>query len=383
MTDFGDGALDRFSYTYTGGTYTFNPAGNVAGNAQYITGKGMTSGFVGTRNDLIIATGGSSETGPTNLARYALNGSLIGNITVANNGFTGGGNGSAQTGTANHTFAGINGMAISDDARYLFVTESTSATNGIISKIDLATSQIVSQVSFAGAHDVTVLSDGSIYAAALNSTSASSRGMWHFSSALVKDATAAIPYSTSTNPPPTYTGIDHVTFMKVVGNNLYVADSDTNAAGAIAVYSLTGSGSIATPAIVNVYTPATPSLDNFYGAAVGQDGNLYIADIGTGKANGNNTFTGSTTYVNGVYSFNTSSPSNTVSTAIAGWNNSTGTTSNGLDSPIYISFDANFSGTNDQGTPEPGSIALACCLLTVGVIVRRRKRNRTNCITRN
>ena len=93
MTDYGDGAMDRFSYTYSAGVYTFTPAGASSTDARWITGQGMNGGFAGNANDLIIATNATSTSGTAGLSRYGLNGALISTLTINNGGFTGGGNG--------------------------------------------------------------------------------------------------------------------------------------------------------------------------------------------------------------------------------------------------------------------------------------------------
>ena len=380
MTDYGDGAMDRFSYTYSAGVYTFTPAGASSTDARWITGQGMNGGFAGNANDLIIATNATSTSGTAGLSRYGLNGALISTLTINNGGFTGGGNGTAQTGTASHTFYGISDVMMSSEGRYLYVAESASATTGIVSKIDLTNNTIVSQISLAGASALYVdNARNSLYVGANTSTTT---GVQEYNITTNATMTGAGTSLVGYKSPSGTGGVSGIRDITVIGSTMYLTNQDAVAnKGTVISYTLAGAGAGAeTATYVSQFKPsgAQPKLANVFGVDVGLDGNLYMGVTGTGSYTGTTpAFTAPRGYVNGVYQYNIAGGSDAL-TITGATNNGTNTgytvnAANQLYSPVFVQFSANFTTVNDAGTPEPGTWLTLIAAATAGSFVYKRR----------
>jgi hypothetical protein len=365
MTDYGPGDLLRYNYTYSGGAYSFSPSntagGGVTTSAILVSGAGMAGGIAGTRNDLIIAT----QTN-TALARYTFDGTLINNITVNNGTFTGSATGSAQTANATHTFSNIGDIMISDNGRYLYVAGGSSVAthssyNGIISKIDLTTDKIVAQQAMQGAQAIFISKDQSTIYVGNEYGSTGQAMVKAFDANLSTAGTQLAGYASTTSASGSTVNLASIRDLAVVGSKLYMLDQDsgvTRSQSTMAIATVAGTGASITFSSATTADVGATTIENYGGMDIGLDNNLYIAGIGSGKLNATS-YTVSFSYVNGIKSFNTSTNAEAAVTGLNGYNNSNSTTpASGLASPVFIQFSSTFASTNDQGTPEPGALAL-------------------------
>jgi hypothetical protein len=221
----------------------------------------------------------------------------------------------------------------------------------------------VTQVNFAGAHDLLIKPNGDILAAAYSGSNSDSSGIWQFDSGL-GSKTQIIADGTNGLARPT--GLS----LSATGT-LYVQANVQGGANTVFQYSIDPTSGDAT------YVTKTTSSDlNFdFGSDLGPDGNLYIAALGGGESH--QTFSASDGYTNGVYEFNTTTTA--VSLAVPGWVVGTGGPSDGFESPKYLQFSTSFVDAPDAGapTPEPGSIALLGGLSVGGMFFRARRKRRT------
>ncbi len=345
--DYYNQSLDRYAYSLdANGNLTLTAAGTTAGSAVFITG-GIKEGLQGTNDDLIVVTGGGAT-----LTRYDFNGNVIGQIAVKN-----------ANGTA-HTFAGIGNVAITSDGKYLYAPEET---NSVIDKVDLATGTIVATASLAGAHDVAIGADGTVYGAGY----ANNTGVVTFDANL----------DSSSKNQLIAAGLDGLTRPSGMSidssGSLYVMQNENGNGASVAdgVYhfNISGSGTSATASLLS--DPTNTALKFSFGTAIGPDGNLYIATLG--DFNGRNS-----TYSNGVYEYNINTQA--VTEAVVGGTNFTGTAGSltgstpgpsGLYGPKYLKFSTNFVNANDAGlVPEPSTFAILSVGLMAGIgLFRRRK----------
>lgn len=351
VSDYGAQQLDRFSYSFDTVSHAISnwqPAGQTSGSAVFITdsgGGGVKEGLQGTANDIIVvATGGYS------LDRYRLDGTYYGTINIT------------DSGGSPHTLSSVGNVAITKDGRYMYAPESGA---GVIDKIDMATGKIVANISFAGAHDVLILPDGSLLAGAWTGADTGSQGIWHITSDL-SSKTQVIAAGDN--------GLGNPTGLSLSGNNLYIQSitgPGPTSASTVFKYTLDPTTYAATFA-----AKTTSSLLQFdFGTDIGPDGNLYISGLGGGQSHAD--FGAPNGYTNGVYEFNTSN--STVSLTEGGYVVGTGAASDGFYSPKYLQFGYNFISADDPGgpTPEPGSVALFGGLIasSAAVMLKRRRRS--------
>jgi hypothetical protein len=349
VSDYGLQALDRFAYDYNTVTNTISNwrpygANGSSTNAQFISAD-VKEGLQGTASDIIVvATGGNS------LARYGLDGHLIGTINITLNGSA-------------HTLSSVGNVQITSDGKYMYAPESGT---GYIDKIDLSNGNIIARAQFAGAHDVLILPNGNIIAAAYTGSNGGSSGLWEFDSNLSSGSKTQLAVD-ATNHLSRPTGLS----LSKDGTTLYVQDNVKNGSGSINQYTINPT----TGALTYVKTVGPNSDLVFdFGSDIGPDGNLYMAVLGSGKSQGN--FGAPSGFVNGVYSMNTTTDA--IALEISGYKNSTGTPTDGFYSPKYLQFGFNFISAPDAGytgTPEPGSVAMSAAMLctAAGVFVRRRR----------
>lgn len=350
ITDYGGGNLDRYSFNYNSLTHTISgltPDGlnGSTTNAVFIAG-GIKEGIQGTHNDIIVvATGGNS------LVRYDLNGHVIGAIPIL------------TSGGSPYTLNGVGNVIITPDGKFMYVPE---ATAGKIDKIDMLTGKIVTSVNFAGAHDILLGPDGTLYAAAYTGSNSGSSGVWTFDSNL-GSKTQLIASGNN--------GLTAPTGLSMKGSVLYVNQNVApTSANSVYEYSIGSAGPLHTATFLNHFSSA--NLQFIFGSDFGPDGNLYIASLG--GASGRN----DPGHTDGVYEFNTTT--DVTSLFIAG---EPGTSVNangpagpsGLYSPKYLQFGTNFISANDPGapaihTPEPGTVALFCSFAVAGAGWRRRRK---------
>ena len=382
VTDYGTGDLLRYNYTYTAGAYTFTPSntagGGVTTSAILTTGAAMKGGIAGTRNDLIIST----QTN-TALARYNFDGTLINSITVNNGAFTGSATGTVQTANATHTFSNIGDIMISNDGRYLYVAEGSSVAthatnNGVISKIDLTTNKIVAQQTMQGAQAIFISADQSTIYVGNEYGSTGQAMVKAFDANLSTTGTQLAGFAGTASASGATVNVASIRDLAVVNNKLYMLDQNsgqTRNQSTMVVATVAGTGSAITFSSASTNNVNATTIENSGGMDVGLDNNLYIATVGSGQP-GTPTFTVSGNYVNGIKSFNTTSNAEGSVTGLNGYNNNSGVTpASGLASPIFIEFSSSFAGTNDQGTPEPGTCALMLTSsVTAAFMYRRRKK---------
>jgi len=355
VSDYGSQFLDRFSYDYHSATNSISnilPAGygGDTTNAAFIADN-IQSGFQGTGNDIIVVINNGAS-----LARYDLDGNLIGTINVTN------------PDNSPHTFNSIGSIVITQDGKFLYAPD---AGNNAINKIDLATGKIVNSTAFTGAHDLAINpTTGTIYASAYNSADPGSMGVW----ALPSDLSAKTQLITTAGGLTSPTGITMAADGSLyIQQNVHTNSPDV-AGGPDGVYHYTLSNgnpnATANFDAAHSLTSST-SLHSTFGNSIGPDGNIYIAALGGGSGSG-----GNSGYTDGIYRFDPTAL--TVSNFIAG--KIEGLTSFGLGgmvAPKYLQFGGNFVPAVDAGvTPEPSSVLMALSFLGVlgGRMLRTRRR---------
>ena len=354
-SDYGAQALDRFSYNFDTVSKTISNwqpagAGGSTTSALFINSN-IKEGLQGTANDIIVVNSGGNS-----LSRYTLAGALIGNIPILN------------ADNSAHTLNSVGNVAITSDGKFMYAPESGA---GKIDKIDLATGKIVAQVAFAGAHDVFIRPDGTLYAAAYTNSNVGSAGIWKFDANLGSKSQLITSGDNGLSRP---TGMSlSSTGTLYIQSNVFPTNSLASGANTVFEYAIDpGTGAATFSAKTQ-----SPKLQFDFGTDLGPDGNLYIAALGSGQTHA--TFGALPNYTNGVYAFDTTA--RTTSLAIAGYNvGGTGTPSYGFDSPKYLQFGTNFITAQDAGyqseTPEPGSLALLVVLLSGGAGLSARRRRR-------
>jgi len=361
VTDYGLKDLDRYSFSFNTTTnqivsgFTADGYGNSSASAVFITGD-VKEGLQGTASDLIVVEGDGGTIG-----RYNLNGNKIGDIVVT--GF--------PVGTP-QGFTTVGNVAITADGKFMYAPDQS---NGYIYKINLATGAIVDSVPFAGAHDVAIGSDGTIYAAAYRQSS----GIVTFDASLDAISQRTLVSGTVI---PAVTGISltHDSLGNTTG--IYAmsqspTNNQENGPDSVYHFTLTGSGVGQTAVLANGNpNNANGAPDSFanlrfsFGNTIGPDGNVYSAELGA-------IFGNNPGYTGGVYEYNTASM--TTSLAIAGQTNGGASSGpSGLDAPKYLQFSTNFITVPDAGydVPEPGAAAILAGLLfsATGVLLRRKRR---------
>jgi hypothetical protein len=353
VSDYGIQALDRFSYTFDTVSKTvtnWQPAGANGSitNAVFINSN-IKEGLQGTATDIIVVNSGGNS-----LSRYTLDGVLIGNIPILN------------ANNTPHTLNSVGNVVITQDGKFMYAPESGA---GLIDKIDLATGKIVAFVSFAGAHDVLIRPDGTLYAAAYTGNNPASAGIWHFDANLGSKTQLILNGDNGLGRP---TGMSlSSSGILYVQANVFPTGSLVTGANSVYEYSIDSGTGAATFSQKHSYQ----NLEFDFGTDIGPDGNLYIAALGSGKPQAS--FGSPTGYTNGVYAYDTSL--RVVSNVIAGYLNGTGTPASGFASPKYLEFGSNFITAPDAGfleAPEPGSMALLGGLLAGGACLSVRRRRR-------
>ena len=108
----------------------------------------VKEGVHGTANDLAVVSGSHGNTAAT-IARYNLNGSLIGTIPLNLSGYNGGN-------------IGIGNVLVTNDGKYMYAPLETAS---YVIKLDLANGNIVRSFRFTGTRDVAIDLNGNMYAA--------------------------------------------------------------------------------------------------------------------------------------------------------------------------------------------------------------------------
>jgi sugar lactone lactonase YvrE len=243
--------------------------------------------------------------------------------------------------------SGVANIALSNDGRVLYVAQEVA---GLISEYNSITGAFIKSVAFAGAHDVVVGKDGSVYATAYGSTSPPSQGVFKFHA----DLTNGTQFIALNNH-----GLNHATGMAFDNSgNFWVANAGTihNGGGTDLVSEYTSAG-VYVRQIVN---DAANHLLNVFGLTKAVDGNLYAASFGTSTGSTD----GSITKINVLTA--------AVTTFIAAGN---GNGQTGLN-PKYASSEADC--VTYVNTPEPSSLVLLGLGISgAGVSTWFRRRRRT------
>ncbi len=242
-------------------------------------------------------------------------------------------------------------MLVTSDGKYLYAPLETA---GAVIKIDLATGNVVASVQFAGAHDVAIDATGNVYAANYSNGSAS---VILLDSNLNKLQTVITLASSGAGSSFRPSGLSIA-----LDGSLYVQNNLKDGPDSVLHYTISGSAGTETATLdtSKSYIGSTTNnlLEFTFGNNIGPDGNVYIAALGGGGAG--NPFGSPTGYVNGIYEFDPTTQ--TVSLSIAGYTNKTGPVgTSGLSAPKYLQFDTNFVTVNDAGysaTPEPATFAM-------------------------
>ena len=359
-TDYGKSVLDRYQYTYdqtTNQVTAITPYG-IGGNATnaYFLGNSSTApvkeGIQGTANDLILVSGAHGSSA-TVFSRYTLDGALIGSIPVDFSAYNGGS-------------VGIGNVVATPDGHYVYAP--LEKANAVV-KIDLTNGSIVASYALAGAHDVALAADGTVYAANYASGGAQ---------VVALDANLNPVAVLASANPAAVSGSFRPTGLSVAADgSLYVDDNTPGGYDSVLHYTLSGSGAslAATFDASRSYigSATNNALEFTFGSNIGPDGKVYVAAPGGGGAGGFSTRSG---YVDGIYAFDPTTA--TVSQAVQGYTEPGGPASaNGLSAPKYLQFEPNFIPSPDAGVPvpEPGTLALLLSAMgALGILLRRRPR---------
>ena len=357
-SDYGLSQLDRFKYVYDQTTNKitsvtpFGIGGNT-GNAYFLGGgqAPIKEGLQGTANDLIIV-GGSHGSSVTTFSRYTLEGSFIGQVPVNFSAYNGGN-------------VGIGNVVATPDGHYIYAPLEAA---GYIVKIDLSNGAIVGSVQFAGAHDVALAANGTVYASNYSAAGASVIALNANLDANSKTVLA------SANPAGV-SGTFRPSGLSIASDgSLYVNDNTLGGYDSILHYTIGTAGGKLTatydPTKSYVGSAANNGLEFLFGNNIGPDGKIYAAALGGG---GNGSFSTRNPYVDGIYAFDPTTGK--VTLAAAGYTETNGPVSTtGLSAPKYLQFDTNFITANDVGVPEPAGFAvLASGLAAFGLLRQRRK----------
>jgi hypothetical protein len=246
---------------------------------------------------------------------------------------------------------GVANLALSNNGQILYVAQEIT---GLISEYNSITGAFIKSVAFAGAHDVYVGPDGSVYAAAYGSSSPPSQGVWKFHA----DLTGGAQFINLNDH-----GLSKATGMAFDNSgNFWVANAGTvNGGGGtdfVSEYSIKN-GNV--KFVQKISNDASNHLLNVFGLTKAVDGNLYAASLGTGVG----TADGSITKINVLTA--------AVSTFIAA-----GTAAGDAGtSPKYATSSADT--VTYQLSPEPSSLVLlgmGVTSLSVSTWFRRRKKAR-------
>ena len=361
VSDYGKSELDRYKYTYDSTlnaitSLTANGIGNNSTNAYFLGGASnpIKEGIHGTANDLIIV-GGAHGGGTTTIQRYTLGGTLIGTIDAKFTSFCAG-----QTPKCDANSLGIGNVLATNDGKYMYAPLESA---GYIVKVDLKTGDIVDSYKFAGAHDVAIAANGEVYAA--NYANGSAKIIRLDANLGYKQDLVA--HSSGFRPSGLSIAAD---------GSLYVQNNKQGGPDSVLHYTIAGSTVLAatlSTATSYVGSATNNKLEFTFGNNIGPDGKLYIAALGGG---GNGSFSVTTGYQDGIYKFDPSNESVTLS--IKGFTEKTGPASpNGLSAPKYLQFDTNFAAAPDSGytspVPEPTTMVLFAFGLGL-LIVRKQSR---------
>jgi hypothetical protein len=241
--------------------------------------------------------------------------------------------------------SGVANIALSNDGHVLYVTQEKAGT---ISEYNSLTGALIKSINFAGAHDVLVGKDGSVYATAYGSSSVVSQGVWKYNA----DLTAGTQFIARND-----NGLTRATGMAFDNaGNLWVANAGTinNGGGTNFVAEYT-SGGVFTQKIMN---DSSNHLLNVFGLTRAENGNLYAASFGSSVGS-----------LDGLIS-EINVTTGAVSTFIA-----PGTGPNGAgQNPKYATSEADC--VTYAATPEPSSLALVflgVAGMGVSTWVRRRR----------
>lgn len=380
VTDYGRKNLERYQYTFdfaTGKLLTgFTPAGNpiYAGtsDAAVLVSGNIKEGLQGTKTDLIIVQGDGSSVG-----RYTLDGVKIGDIRLS--GFPPG-KSSLQT---------VGNFAITKDGKYLYAPDEGA---GYIYKVNLATGHIDHYVAYAGAHDVAIANDGTIFAAAYRGAQQIVTFDANLTAASQRVIVANVSHPTGLSLTPDGSGL----YVNSLAPTSSASTTIKTGPDSVNYYRLSGSGNAITATLVPSNSITSSLLKFSFGNAIAPDGSVFTAELG-------NVFN-APSYTGGVYRVDPTAPAApsgtvvkfdptkgtmpNVTLAVAGsTTNRNGVVigpygDGGLSAPKYVQFNNNFIDAPDAGfipdgfsVPEPGEVTgvVGLAVLGVGYMSQRRK----------
>ncbi len=291
LGDYASNHVVRFD-AYTGAAVTPNPFISTAGLAEGIDCKG---------SKLAVANFGSGKINLYDKATGAFSSTLVSNV-----------------------FAGQ--ISYNKSGSLIYAADTASG----IRAFDSSTGAQVYSVSLAGAHDVVVGADGSVYAANIGNT--------------------VFKYSANLSTMTTFIAAGDHGLQKAVGptfandGSFYITNTTVHGGTSDFINHYDANGNF-----ISKLTDA--SLSGAYGTAIGPDGNLYVANL-SGAC---------------VVRFNSKSDTFIGAFVLAH--------AGGINNPKYIHFDSQ----NIQAVPEPGSIAMFAGLgiAGAGCIMRRRAHKKT------
>ena len=364
VSDYGQSTMERYTYTWDPVALVMSPITpyGIGGNTTnaYFLGSAanpIKEGVHGTLNDLIIV-GGNHGTGVTNITRFALDGSFIGSIPINFSAYNGGN-------------VGIGNVLVTPDGKYLYAPLETA---GQVVKVDLSNGAIVASYAYAGAHDIALAANGTVYVSNYNASSAAII-------ALDANLTAGSRQTLVTAANSGVAAAFRPSGLSIASDgSLYVNNNARGGPDSVLHYAITDTGGTLT-ANLNlgssyIGSASLNALAFTFGNNFGPDGNLYIAALGGG---GSGTFGITSGYVDGIYKYNPTTQA--VARAIGGYTETGGGLgASGLSAPKYLQFSTNFVTVNDVGfnAPEPSAaVLLVGGLAGLGALRRRLGRRRS------
>lgn len=338
--DYGSGVLHRFDASSAALAAPQGKLPNSPNNVDPFIAANyrVTEGVHGTANTLLVTTN-VNGVGPR-LARFRRDTGAFINYVGAK------------------TYSGIGGIAITNDAKYVYIPDEAGNT---LYRVNTFDGSIAASVGLTGVHDVVISPDGTyILAAGYAHTAGYTVGgtaysVLKFNADLTGETGFIKLNDAATGNLTNATGMSFAADGSLfVGNNKRSTSVDSS------IFHFNGNGSY-------INKVSDPKLDGIFGVDYGPDGNIYASGLASAY--------GAPTSFDCVVKYNLTYKTNNVldiynPSAVSAYLLGNQAVSK------YLKFDTNFAPTNDPFTPEPGTIGLLSALTVSGASLGLRRRKR-------